>query len=169
PARSISVGLPGGLNYLFDAQDCYVRFGWFGMFLDVGPNVGRNENDRGGGWCKILGNKFELGDSGFPISIGKPDVKQVVKFGGYRRHGKDLPQFYFTIDGNKVTQTVRPAAQGLGFQYDFEFERDPGVLYYYVSPFGLDLSSSAGKWESGRLTVPAGQSKKFSVTIARKP
>lgn len=169
PARSISVGLPGGLNYLFDAGECYVRFGWFGMFLDVGPNVGRNEGDRGGGWCRILGDKFELGDSGFPISLGRPDVHHTVKFAGYRAHGKDFPRFYYTIDGQRLTQTIRPAAQGMGFQYDFEFERDPGKLFYYVSPHNLQLSSSVGTWNSGRLEVPAGQARKFSVTITRQP
>lgn len=169
PARSISVGLPGGLNYLFDAEQAYVRFGWFGMFLDVGPNVGRDAGDRGGGWCKILGDKFELGDAGFPLSLGKPDVKHTVKFAGYRQHGKEVPSFFFTIDGKRVTQTIRPAAKGLGFQYDFEFEREPGKVFYYVSPHNLKLSSSAGEWNAGRLEVPASESRKFSVTIVRQP
>ncbi len=165
PARSISVGLPGGTNFLFDAERCYVRFGWFGMFLDVGPNV----NDRGGGWCKILGEKFELGDAGFPLSIGGRDVPHVVKFEGYRMRGKDAPQFFFTIDGRRVTQTITAAPSGRGVQSEFEFERDPGAVFYYVSPHGLELSSSAGTWHEGRLEVPSGSAKKFSVTIARPP
>ena len=168
PARSISVGLPGGINYLFDAGQCYVRFGWQGMFLDVGPNVGRNAGDRGGGSCRILGEKFELGDSGFPISIGARDAKHEVKFAGYRVRGKDVPQFFFTIDGHRVTQTIRPAPTGIGLQSDFEFADDPrGPVYFYVSPHGLDLSSTCGTWHSGRLELQAGEARKFSVTIAR--
>ena len=167
PARSIAVGLPGGINYLFDAEACYVRFGWTGMFLDVGPNVGVNEGDRGGGWSKVLGEKFELGDSGFPISIGERDAKQVVKFAGYRVRGKDVPQFFFTIDGKRVTQTIRAATAGVGLQYDFEFETAPGKVFFYASPHFLQLTSSAGTWESGRLEVPADQARKFSVTILR--
>ena len=168
PARSISVGLPVGINYLFDAEACYVCLGWTGMFLDVGPNVGVNAGDRGGSWCKILGDKFELGDSGFPLSLGARDVKHVVKFSGYRVRGKDVPQFFFTIDGQRVTQTIQAATEGVGIQSEFEFERDPGKVFYYVSPQGLQLSSSAGTWESGRLEVPAGAAKKFSVTIVRQ-
>lgn len=167
PARSIAVGLPGGINYLFDADACYVRFGWTGMFLDVGPNVGVNEGDRGGGWSKVLGEKFELGDSGFPISVGERDAKQVVKFAGYRVRGKEAPQFFFTIDGKRVTQTIRAATTGVGLQYNFEFETAPGQVFFYASPHFLQLSSSAGKWESGRLEVPADQAKKFTVTILR--
>ncbi len=169
PARSISVGLPGGINYLFDAGECYVRFGWFGMFLDVGPNVGTSDGDRGGGWCRILGEKFELGDSGFPISIGDRDAKQVVRFAGYRLRGKDVPQFFFTIDGRRVTQTIRPAATGVGLQSEFEFETDPGKIFFYVSPHRLQLSSSVGTWHDGRLEVPAGEARKFTVTIVRQP
>lgn len=165
PARSISVGLPGGTNFLFDAEQCYVRFGWFGMFLDVGPNV----NDRGGGWCKILGEKFELGDSGFPISVGTRDAQQVVKFAGYRMRGKDAPQFSFIIAGRRVTQTITAAPSGIGLRSEFEFESDPGAVYFYVSPHGLQLSSSAGTWHDGRLELPAGAAKKFSVTIAHAP
>ncbi|HSI15359.1 MAG TPA: plastocyanin/azurin family copper-binding protein [Chthoniobacter sp.] len=169
PARSISVGLPGGINYLFDAEQCYVRFGWRGMFLDVGPNVGRNASDRGGGWCKILGEKFELGDSGFPISVGARDAKQEVKFAGYRVRGKEVPQFYFTIDGQRVTQTIRSAPEGVGLQSEFEFERAPrGPVYFYVSPHRLLLSSSAGTWHDGRLELQAGEAKKFTVTIVRE-
>ncbi len=169
PARSISVGLPVGINYLFDAETCYVRFGWTGMFLDVGPNLGVGAGDRGGSWCKILGDKFELGDSGFPLSLGARDVKHVVKFAGYRVRGKDVPQFFFTVDGLAVTQTIQAATDGVGIQSEFEFERDPGKVFFYVSPHGLELSSSAGTWHSGRLEVPAGAAKKFSVTIIRQP
>ena len=165
PPRAISVGLPVGINYLFDADACYVRFGWSGMFLDVGPNVGVGAGDRGGSWCKILGDKFELGDSGFPLSLGARDVKHVVKFAGYRLRGKDVPQFFFTIDGLAVTQTIQAATDGVGIQSEFEFERDPGKVFFYASPHDLELSSSAGTWQSGRLEVPAGASKKFSVTI----
>ena len=167
PARSVAVGLPGGINYLFDAGACYVRFGWTGMFLDNGPNVGTNEGDRGGGWAKILGDKFELGDSGFPISLGERDTKHVVKFGGYRMRGKEAPQFFYTIDGNRVTQTIRPAANGLGLTYDFAFERPPGRLFYYVSPHFLQLSSTAGEWKNGVLEVPAERSQNFTITLVR--
>lgn len=168
PPRSISVGLPGGINYLFDADACYVRFGWSGMFLDVGPNVGTGPGDRGGGWCKILGEKFEVGDSGFPISLKERDVRHSVKFEGYRMREKEVPQLFFTIDGNRVTQTIRPAVGGVGIQSEFEFEHDPGRLFYYVSGQGIEVSSTAGKWDAGRLEIPAGESRKFAVTMIRQ-
>jgi hypothetical protein len=92
-----------------------------------------------------------------------------VKFAGYRLRGKEAPQFYFTIDGNRVTQTIRPAPKGVGLESEFEFERDPGKVFFYVSPHRLQLSSSVGTWHSGRLEIPPGEGKKFSVTIVQIP
>ena len=63
--RSIAVGLPGGFNYLFDADKLMVRMGWTGPFL----NVGRDRRSRGGGPCSILGEKFPVGSSEFPLRI----------------------------------------------------------------------------------------------------
>jgi hypothetical protein len=117
PARSISVGLPGGMNYCFDAGQGQVAFGWSGGFLDVGPDRGRNENDRGGGWCQILGERFEVGTNGFPIRFGDPAKIPNVKFGGYRRVG--TPEFYLTADGVNITQVITAAPSGTGLQYEF--------------------------------------------------
>ena len=30
-SRSIAVGIPGGMNFVFDAEECRVQFGWAGM------------------------------------------------------------------------------------------------------------------------------------------
>ena len=67
------------------------------------------------------------------------------------------------------TRTVTAAPSGIGLRSEFEFESDPGAVYFYVSPHGLQLTSSAGKWHDGRLELPAGAAKKFSVTIAHAP
>jgi hypothetical protein len=56
PPRAVSVGIPGGINFCFDAESCMVAFGWFGPFLDIGPDWGRNAGQRGGGSVLVLGN-----------------------------------------------------------------------------------------------------------------
>lgn len=165
PARSISVGLPGGINYCFDAGQGQVAFGWAGGFLDVGPDRGRNENDRGGGWCKILGERFEVGTNGFPIRFGDPAKVPAVKFGGYRRVG--TPEFYLTADGVNITQVVTAAPSGTGLQYEFTLDRVPGDVYFVLNPEHLKLAASAGTWEGGTLKVPAAQAKKFTVTVTQ--
>ena len=62
-ARTIAVGLPGGMNYAFDAARCSVQFGWAGAFLDVSPD----RDGRGGRPCKTLGVRAGVGDVGFPL------------------------------------------------------------------------------------------------------
>jgi hypothetical protein len=166
PARAISVGLPGGTNYLFDADKSAVAFGWSGDFLDAGPDRGRNEGDRGGGWCKILGEKFSVGGGGFPLRFGDPSKVPQVKFDGYRRG--DLPHFLMTADGIAVKQSVRAAPQGIGLQYEFEMEQPPGDVFFVGGTENLQLASSTGTWTGGTLRVPAAEAKKFTVTITQR-
>jgi azurin len=166
PARAISVGLPGGTNYLFDAEKSAVAFGWSGDFLDAGPDRGRDEGDRGGGWCKILGQKFTVGAADFPLRFGDATKVPQVKFSGYRRGA--LPQFFMTADGVAVKQTVRAAPQGVGLQYDFEIEQPPGDVFFVVEPENLQLASSTGTWSGGTLRVPASEARKFTVTISKR-
>jgi azurin len=165
PPRAISVGLPGRVNYCFDADSSAVVFGWSGDFLDVGPDRGRNEGDRGGGWCKILGEKFSVGFTAFPLRFGDAAKVPQVRFGGYRR--TEVPEFFMTADGVGVKQIVRAAPEGAGLQYEFQLEQVPGDVFFVLEPGNLRLASSAGTWNGGTLRVPAADAKKFTVTITR--
>ncbi len=162
--RSIAVGLPGGVNYLFDAEKLMVRFGWLGDFLNVAPD----RRGRGGGTCRILGDKFEVGATEFPLRIGNPDKEPKVRFGGYSRLGN--PAFLYEVDGVKVSQTVtgRPGAQAL--TYGFRVEKAPGNVYLLLKGDGLSVSSTAGKWsaKTGILKVPKKQAAEFFVSLERK-
>lgn len=165
PARSISVGLPGGVNYLFNAEKCFVEFGWTGMFLDNTPNVGKNENDRGGAWNKILGERFNVGAEGFPLRIGDSPAAPTVRFRGYRR--TEPPQFLYEVDGITVRQTIA-AVPGQTLKYDFEIGAAGQPIQFRVNPEGLTLSSTAGEFNGGVLTVPSSTQGRFSVTISQR-
>jgi azurin len=162
--RSIAVGLPGGVNYLFDAEKLMVRFGWTGDFLNVAPD----RKGRGGGTCRILGEKFEVGATEFPLRIGNPDKDPKVMFGGYSRLGN--PAFLFEVDGAKVSQTVtgRPGAKAL--TYGFRVKNASGDVYLLLKGEGLQVSSTAGKWspKTGVLKVPKKQAAEFFVSLERK-
>lgn len=191
PARAISVGLPGGTHYCLDAGTGSVAFAWTGDFLDVAPDRGKDEGARGGGWCKILGEKFTVGTVGFPLRFGDPARQPVVRFGGYRRPGgghsvaaahtdeghqhhaptaaEDVPVFLFSLEGVAVQQRIRPAPRGTGLQYEFRVEQaPPGDLFFVVDPAGLDLTASVGTWTSGVLKIPAADARQFTVTLTRR-
>ncbi len=168
PARSVLVGLPGGINYCFDADTCCVRFGWFGMFLDVGPDWGANPNDRGGQPVKTLGERFKVGEIDLPIRIGSPHLTPQVEFKGYEWNGKNVPVMKFLVNGAPVRQTVRPAPQGIGLQYDFEFDQINAPVFIKFDDREVNLSATAGEWKDGILHVPHDQANKFSVIVTTK-
>ncbi len=168
PSRAVLVGLPGGINYCFDADTCCVRFGWFGMFLDVGPDWGYDANHRGGSPVKTLGERFKVGEIDLPIRIGSPYLTPQVEFKGYEWNGENVPVMKFLVNGAPVRQTVRPAPKGIGLQYDFEFDLINAPVFIKFDDRDVNLSSSVGEWKDGVLHVPHDQTKKFSVTVTTK-
>ena len=96
-----------------------------------------------------MGELITDGRTGFVVS-GIDDAVRAVEAAGSLDRG-----------------AIRAATAGIGLQMEFEFDSAPGKVFFYVSPHFLQLSSSAGTWQSGRLEVPANEAKKFSVTILR--
>ena len=165
PGRSILVGLPGGFNYCFDAETCCVRFGWFGMFLDVGPDWGDHPGHRGGKPVKTLGDRFKVGATDLPVRIGGPDLTPQVEFKGYEWDGEMVPVMRFLVNGAPVRQTVRPAPEGIGLQYDFEFDLIHAPVFIKFDDRDVTLSATAGEWKEGTLHVPHDQAKHFSIVV----
>ena len=165
PARSICVGLPGGVNYLFDAETCAVAYGWTGDFLDVGPD----RKGRGGRHCKILGKRFEVGSQG-ALKIGED--KPV--FEGYSRLG--MPEIHYSVGEATVRQTVSLHA-GLvgdilkrGLQYTFKVTEAKGTVTFNLNPADVLVEASAGKWNSDKtaLSLNAKEASEFTVTLLPK-
>ncbi|MFT4516332.1 MAG: azurin [Planctomycetota bacterium] len=157
-ARTIAVGLQHGINYCFDADACSVQFGWGGAYLDVGPD----RDGRGGRPCKVLGQRFEVGNVGFPLRTADGQ-KQATKFLGYGTHG--TPRFTIDWGGSEVHWTIAAAHGGVGLQYTFALPSAREDVQFAIEAKGLKLSSSAGQWQGGVLTVPAVHAKSFTVTV----
>jgi plastocyanin len=162
--RSIAVGLPGGVNYLFDAEKLMIRTGWTGGFI----NVNRDRRGRGGGLCGILGEKFQFGTKEFPLRTGSPDKTPQTRFSGYSRRGN--PCFIYEVDGVRIEQTAtgNPAQKGLtlGFRAP-DSKRD---LFYLIDSKDLLVSTTAGKWhaEKGYVQIPAKKASEFFISIEHK-
>lgn len=158
--RSIAVGLPGGVSYVFDAEQCRVRFAWRGEFLDVTPVW----TGRGGGQAKVLGTKFFTAPAGQPLRIANADSEPAVKFRGYRLVEK-FPEFQFDVDGVPVRQRVSKASDK-GVTMEFELGPTKGDVWFIAPEIaGVSFSSAAGKFEHGRLRVPGAALVKFSVRL----
>ena len=162
--RSIAVGLPGGVNYLFDAEKLMVRTGWTGGFI----NVMRDRRGRGGGLCAILGEKFDPGSKESPLRFGSPDKAPKTKFLGYSRKGN--PTFIYEVDGVRIEQTAtgHPAKKGLTL--GFRAEKPKSDVFYLIDSKDLLVSSTAGKWhpDKGYVQIPAKEASEFFISIERK-
>ncbi|MBT5927335.1 MAG: hypothetical protein HOH33_12015 [Verrucomicrobia bacterium] len=170
PPRSVNVGIPGGINFCFDAESCIVAFGWFGPFLDIGPDWGRNVSQRGGGLVQVLGERFESGQSIFPIRIGGKHITPQVSFKGYRLNGMEVPTFEFTVNGAWVKETISAADKGIGLTYSFQM--DPGLVtpvYVYLDRSNSNVEASHGTWTGNWLMIAPEDIASFSITHYRQP
>lgn len=160
-ARSVAIGLPHGISCVFDAESCRMNFGWVGAFLDVAPD----RLGRGGKPCKILGERFSVGDLGFPLRRnGSKSAEQAQPtFRGYET-GKTI-KLLLDWQGQELSWGVARAKSGIGLRYDFELPGIASGVSFTVDPKGLELTSSAGSWEGGKLTLTREEAAKFSVSL----
>ena len=157
-ARSIAVGLPHGINYCFDADACCVQFGWGGAYLDVGPD----RDGRGGRPCKTLGQRFQVGNIGFPLRTAD-GREEPSRFLGYSTDG--TPSFTINWGGKEVHWSIAAAKGGVGLEYSFAIPAAHEDVQFVIDHNDLKLASSTGQWQDGTLTVPAQHAKKFTVTV----
>ncbi|MBC8289131.1 MAG: c-type cytochrome, partial [Planctomycetes bacterium] len=99
--RAINVGIPGGLNFTFDAVTCRLKYAWKGDFIDAGPAW----NGRGGNPVKAGGEALAALKSGHHIQIGSGSATDTLRFRGYRLENQ-LPVFRYEINGASVEHRV---------------------------------------------------------------
>ena len=161
--RSIAVGLPGGVNYVFDAEQCRVRYAWSGEFLDVAPVW----TGRGGGPAKVLGKRFFTAPAGHPLRIGNPDAEPQLKFLGYRLVDK-FPEFSFEVNGVLVRQRVKRATAEDSLDWEFRLgeTREP---VWFLTPKGVTtvFASGIGESENARIKLKP-DTRFFEVMVSTK-
>lgn len=99
--RAINVGIPGGLNYTFDAVSCQLKYVWKGDFIDAGPAW----NGRGGNPVNAGGDSLLTIKDGHSVRAGESLDSRSVRFLGYRLVN-GLPVFRFRADGALVELQV---------------------------------------------------------------
>lgn len=160
--RSIAVGLPGGVNYVFDAEQCRVRFAWSGEFLDVA----KVWTGRGGGQAAALGKRFFTAPDGHPLRIGNPEAEPTVRFRGYRLVNK-FPEFDFEVNGVPVRQRVRKATAEDSLDWEFELGQTSETVWYMTrNGISTTFASGIGQLENGRLRLTPG-TRRFEVMVSQ--
>ena len=166
--RGIAVGLPGLVNYCFDADTCTIRYAWTGGFIDMQPSWA----GRGGNVVKVLGKRF-FENNFFAFRVGDDKHEPERKFEGYEIVNH-IPVFTYTIDGIRIRETIAfpmgmpdrgqatfksPAAPALVDTVEIDESAKPIFLVSPPdrdTPYGRDLVAE---------TLPRGQ----SVNLGLKP
>lgn len=116
---SFAIGLPGGVNFCFDAVRGGVSYAWTGGFVDlasVRPGAGKLITP-----VKLLGPVVYVEKGAAPLRRGDPNHVPAVVFKGYRLHAGTV-EFLYTLDGVLVREEIAAAADGTGLTRRFHVE-----------------------------------------------
>jgi mono/diheme cytochrome c family protein len=160
-ARSIAVGLPGGVAYCFDAASCQLRYAWTGDFLDARPVW----HGRGGQQPRIRGRKFFVAQEGVPFRLGNVENEPSARFAGYRLV-QGVPEFRYHLDGVEVFERLEWNANHSGLVRHFELQGLEEEAWFYsggsaVRVEGQRLEPASGGW----VKLPRKIRLKFQVEI----
>jgi len=120
----ISVGLPGRINYTFDAEHVMFRTAWRGGFLDMSGDW----DGRGGNPVRILGQRF-YSQAIAPLRIGDADKDSPRVFKGYELKEK-IPTFIYTVGGVEVRERITALENGVGIVRTFELDPGNKTVYF---------------------------------------
>ena len=153
----VAVSLPGGVNYAFDAKNCFLRAAWNGKFI----NTIKDWNGRGGEGSKIIGSIYFTSKSN-PIYIEGGSSE--TRFLGFRMVDSH-PQFMYRIGNAEIKLLVRANKEGSGIIESYEISGAEGAVTYKNTY--SKVKSSTASFKDGSLTVPKSSTVKFDVEIAR--
>jgi mono/diheme cytochrome c family protein len=123
----ISVGLPGLVNYTFDAQRATLRAAWLGGFLDMTGDW----DGRGGNPVKVLGKRFYSPQTN-PLRLGSPDDSTPAVFKGYDLKDR-IPTFLYSIGDVEVRERITATGEGRTATLIRTFELDPAGKPVFVA------------------------------------
>ncbi|MAG94660.1 MAG: hypothetical protein CMJ48_13075, partial [Planctomycetaceae bacterium] len=193
-ARAISVGLPGGYNYIFDPSTFSVKRAWAGGFLNLeaertGRGAGYNQYGMGSRDIGFVECLIPLGKGGpinqdfkdyvnnhaWRIEKSKSEMKETIafvnrkppdgaQFGGYLFDGAQAPSFLFRINGVDYTQQVAFESEQVMHYYFKTTGATKPVRFTIIRDAIRDVRTSAGSWQDDVLTIRAEDAAEFYIT-----
>jgi mono/diheme cytochrome c family protein len=153
--RAINVGLPGGMNFAFDAATARLRGIWKGEFINAGPAW----NGRGGNAVNVLADSRFVPIDHFPIRIGSAATEPKVRFLGYYLVQK-YPVFRYSVDEVEIHERIEPAPTELMRRFTIA---DAPKAVFFVDDKDRAYRSAAGEFKDGVLQIAAGKKLEFEV------
>jgi mono/diheme cytochrome c family protein len=165
-AAAVAVGLPHqgageGISYCFDATQSRMVYAWEGGFIDLTDSITKPMRS-----ARLLGDVFYRARDPLWRS-GTVDHIADSRFRGYRLR-KDAPEFFYDVDGIRVTERIVPTESGTGFRQEFLLARVEQPLWFVVDlAQKVALSCTLGPVDGGAVRVPPGEDVRFSLTVLR--
>ncbi len=155
--RAINVGIPGGLNFTFDAASCQLKFVWKGDFIDAGPAW----NGRGGNPVSAKGEKLVTLQSGHTIRIGDKSETASPRFLGYRLEGH-MPVFRYRINDALVEHRINVSDSQLTQKF---VVRGAAGDVFYVGNADAKFRSTSGQRNGDTIRFSKADLVEFEIEI----
>jgi len=156
---SISVELPGGVSYVWDAGAGRFRYAWSGAIPTLPSSPER-------GLARVPGEVFYR-EAAFPLRVGATPnaAPKLVEFKGYTLDAAGIPEFETVVDGVNVRERAE-VADGR-FIRRFRVTGATTVWFAAQDAVGFDVAGGARDGAFYRLTGTAAQ--EFTVTLVIPP
>lgn len=132
--RSFSVGYPGGVNLVFNQENCGLELLWWGRFFDAGPRW----NNRG------TVRSFPLSAQVYHLQKGSPFPGQAFSFKGMELDEHAYPTFHYHVGNLTVRDRPEPNDKGIVRTLSIESEGASELVFAPIisqSVRGLTLES----------------------------
>jgi mono/diheme cytochrome c family protein len=133
--RSFSVGYPGGMNLVFNQENCGLELLWRGRFFDAGPRW----NNRG------MVRSFPLTAQVYHLQKGSPFPGQAFSFKGMELDERAYPTFHYHVGNLTVRDRPEPNDKGIVRTLSIKSEGANELVFAPInsqSVRGLTLASS---------------------------
>lgn len=154
---SISVQLPGGVSYVWDAGAGRFRYAWTGGIPALPSSPER-------GLARIPGEVFYR-EPAFPIRIGAAPAAapKLVQFKGYSLDAAGVPEFETVVDG----VTVRERVEVRDGRLIRRFRTTGASPVWFAAPDAADgLQVAGGTREGGYYKLSGAAAREFTVSLA---
>lgn len=163
---SIAVALPGDTSYCWDAGACRLRYIWKGGFIKVMPHMAGNGNNFAGIVGRIFCREYAL-----PLLFDDSGKTPPIKFLGYHLIDGGYPEFNYQIGAIEIRELIKEHAGHPGIERHFALsgELPEKTCFMTEEDSGVKYSSSAGEWDTGRLTLSREEARNFTVIMMELP
>jgi hypothetical protein len=146
---SFAIGFSSGVNFCYDVTRGGLSYAWQGGFVDittVRPNAGKNIAP-----VPLLGEIVYRETGYFPLRRGDAQKGMELIFKGYRLKD-DAIEFLYEIDRCRISEEIRPLADGKGIVRRFRIEpKGEAAAWWYVpgETSGAELTAPNATRDAG--------------------